>query len=66
MFSAPDSGTVCKAEFPRPTDLLTDHTLFHVTECSGLCFSISGQNVAELVLVSTLLKQCIWQTFSVV
>lgn len=51
MFSfAPDTGTVCKAAFPGPTELLTDHTLFHITECSGLCFSILGQNVAELLL----------------
>jgi len=43
VFSAPDTGTVCKAAFPGPTDLLTDHTLFHITECSGLCFSIQAK-----------------------
>jgi hypothetical protein len=45
-----DTGTVCKATFPGPRDLLTDHTLFHITVCSGLCFMVSGGSVAELLL----------------
>jgi hypothetical protein len=46
---APDTSTVCKAAFPGLTELLTDHSLFHITECSGLCVSILVQNVAELL-----------------
>jgi len=67
VFSAPDTGTVCKAAFPGPTDPLTDRTLFHITECSRVVFQHFRPkccwNLTGLVLVNTSLKQCIRQTF---
>jgi hypothetical protein len=64
LICAPHTGTVCKAAFPGPTNLITDHSVFHITECVVFCFVASGQNVAGLVLVNTLFKQNMWHTFN--
>lgn len=46
----PHTGTICKAAFPGPANLVTDHSVFHIIEYSVFCFVILGQSVAELLL----------------